>query len=113
MTVGTDTLLGHMPLEGGPQPWQVQVAVDTAELLASFEAGDAPHVLLVLVGHGGPLLGWALGDAHATGGVRRGPPLKFHETQDSLDVDTEDSLRQSLVCTTSLRSHSGRNSGRS
>jgi len=34
MTVGTDTLLGDMHLEGGSQGWQVQVAVDTAELLA-------------------------------------------------------------------------------
>jgi hypothetical protein len=28
MTVGTDSLLGDVPLEGGSQRWQVQVAVD-------------------------------------------------------------------------------------
>ena len=43
MTVGTDSLLGDMPLEGGSQRWQVQVAVDAAELLAGFDqAGSAP-----------------------------------------------------------------------
>ena len=58
--VGTDTLLGDMPLEGGSQRWQVLVADDTAELLASLDqAGGAPRLLLDLVGHGGPLLGWS------------------------------------------------------
>ena len=43
MTVGTDTLLGDMPLEGGSQCWQVQVAVDAAELLTGLDhAGGAP-----------------------------------------------------------------------
>ena len=32
MTLGTDTLLGDMPLEGGSQGGHVQVAVDTTEL---------------------------------------------------------------------------------
>ena len=32
MTVGTDSLLGDMPLEGGSQGGHVQVAVDTTEL---------------------------------------------------------------------------------
>ena len=43
MTFGTDTLLSDMPLEGGSQHWQVQVAVDAAELLACLDqAGGAP-----------------------------------------------------------------------
>jgi len=43
VTFGTDTLLGDIPLEGGSQRWQVQVAVDAAELLAGLnQAGGAP-----------------------------------------------------------------------
>ena len=43
MTVDTDSLFGDMPLEGGSQRWQVQVAVDAAELLACLDqAGGAP-----------------------------------------------------------------------
>jgi len=43
MTVGTDSLLGDMPLEGGSQRWQEQVAVDAAELLACLDqASGAP-----------------------------------------------------------------------
>ena len=43
MMVGTDTLFGDLPLEGGSQYWWVQVAVDAAELLASLDqARSAP-----------------------------------------------------------------------
>ena len=45
-------------------------------------------LLLVLVGHGGPLLGWCLGDAQhlPQGRLQAGDrhTLKFHETRDNL-----------------------------
>src|SRR5665648_642341 len=82
MADGTDSLCGDIRVERNAEPWQVQVAVDAAELLAGFDhPGGAPaqrhgavlpvlHVYRVVAGDGDRRLD-AVGRAQRAGQGRR------------------------------------------
>src|SRR5450756_3072542 len=94
MADGTDSLCGDIRVERNAEPWQVQVAVDAAELLAGLDhPGGAPaqrhgavlpvlHVARVGAGDGDHRLD-AVGRAQRAGPVSY-THLRAHETRHDL-----------------------------